>query len=151
MSNIIIEFEDRFIPEPISGCFLWIGSYYRNGYGRFQHLSSGVKRTRAHRVSWMIYRGHLWDNHLVLHKCDNPSCVNPDHLFVGSHRDNIADKIAKGRQMRGTMHGHARLTEDLVREIKSDPATSRVVARRLGVSQSCVARIRSGRGWRHVN
>jgi HNH endonuclease len=86
-------FEQYAMPEPNTGCFNWTGFVDPDGYGRFKW---NKKSLHAQRAAWMIYMGDPKDKH-VLHKCDNPSCVNPEHLFLGSHQDNMADKSAKGR------------------------------------------------------
>lgn len=87
-------FEDKYIPEPNSGCWLWIGAL-RAGYGNFWYKG---KNESAHRVSWLLHNGKIPDEKCVLHKCDMPSCVNPDHLFIGTQRDNVIDAVSKGRQ-----------------------------------------------------
>lgn len=97
--QIIAKFEDSYIPEPNSGCWLWLGPFFMRGdYGCF----SCGRRTmvRAHRLAYEIYCDAPGDEH-VLHTCDMPSCVNPDHLFLGSQADNMRDKAMKGRQLEG--------------------------------------------------
>lgn len=79
-------------PEP-DGCWEWTASKFRNGYGSFVVLGE----RRAHRVSWEIHNGPIPDGLWVLHKCDNPSCVRPDHLFLGDRRTNMLDCVSKGR------------------------------------------------------
>lgn len=80
-------------PEPMSGCWLWIGvDDGDTGYGRF-----GPRQHQAHRVSWLLYRGPIPAGLFVLHRCDVPRCVNPTHLFLGTQTDNVRDCIAKGR------------------------------------------------------
>lgn len=90
------------------GCWLWTGSRQRNGYG---FLFAGTRKEphpeRAHRVSWRIHFGEIPDGLWVLHKCDNPPCVNPEHLFLGTRTDNMRDCARKGRV---TTIGHSRLT-----------------------------------------
>lgn len=89
-----ILFDDKYIPEPNSGCWIWLMSADKLGYG----WSSLKKKTLyAHRHSWLIYRGVIPDKQFVLHKCDNPYCINPDHLFLGIQKDNMRDMAAKGR------------------------------------------------------
>jgi hypothetical protein len=91
---LLTRFEMQHIPEPNSGCWLWLGATSPSGYGNIYAFGSSL---RAHRASWVIFRGAIPAGMHVLHKCDTPSCVNPDHLFLGSHADNMADKVRKGR------------------------------------------------------
>ncbi len=90
------------IPEPNSGCWLWTGSLTSGGYGCCWWDG---KQTNAHRFSWLAYRGEIPSGQLVLHKCDMPSCVNPDHLFLGTAADNMRDMVAKGRKRGGAIPG----------------------------------------------
>ena len=87
---------DRFFAKvkKTSTCWLWTGATNRAGYGRFG--VSGDNRL-AHRVSWLLEHGQLSDSDHVLHRCDNPPCVNPAHLFLGTNHDNVMDKMSKGR------------------------------------------------------
>lgn len=86
--------EEKSIPEPNSGCWLWLGSTIPTGYGV---IGVDGKNWRAHRAAWRAYRGEVGSLH-VLHRCDNPGCINPDHLFLGTHTDNMRDRRDKGRQ-----------------------------------------------------
>jgi hypothetical protein len=93
----IERFEGRFIPEPNSGCWLWTGATGgTSGYGKFYDTQTR-RNLWAHRASWVLHCGPIPDGMLVLHKCDVRVCVNPDHLFLGTYVDNVADMIAKGR------------------------------------------------------
>jgi hypothetical protein len=95
--------ESRSIPEPNSGCWIWLGSIDHWGYGqiricRADQQALGLKGTQAaHRMSWVCYRGDIPDGLCVLHSCDNTVCVNPEHLWLGTLKDNSRDMVAKGR------------------------------------------------------
>ena len=146
-------FEMHHIPEPNSGCWLWTSQKNNKGYG-FLRLKSKGKMTRlqAHRASWMLFRGELSPTLDVLHQCDNTYCVNPDHLFVGSHQDNMTDMKVKGRARapQGTDHPKSKLTDDLVREIRVSKENNSQLGRRIGVSNVLISMVRLGKIWRHV-
>ena len=89
-----VRFENNIIPEPMSGCFLWLGGMNSVMYGMFR---VGEKLMLAHRISWTLKNGDIPPKMVICHKCDNPSCVNPDHLFVGTMKDNSQDMKRKGR------------------------------------------------------
>lgn len=132
------------IPEPMSGCWLWLGAVSRTGYARF---TDG-----AHRIAWEAYRGAIPNGLHVLHRCDNRLCVNPEHLFLGTNADNVADKVAKGRQGRtvGTDHPAAKLSEDSVRLIYSDNRPFSAIAAAFGVTKGTVIGIKNGSSWVHI-
>ena|ERR1035437_1750037 len=94
------------IPEPNSGCLIWTGSIRENGYGQIslskndpirQTTNTKGRMFAAHRVSFELANGPIPDNLSVLHRCDNRLCINPDHLFLGTHNDNMVDMMSKGR------------------------------------------------------
>lgn len=136
-------FERNFREGPSDKCWEWTGSRWSNGYGRFCRPRYSI----AHRVSWELYCGEIPDGMNVLHRCDNPCCVNPSHLFLGTDLDNMRDKVAKERSARGEQHGRAFLTEDAVRRIRDDHQAQRKIATEYGVSQSTVSRIKHGEQW----
>jgi hypothetical protein len=142
-------------------CWEWQASLNQAGYGQFAVVTTRPKRNdRAHRVSWILQFGEIPDNLCVLHKCDNPKCVNPNHLFLGTRRDNIHDCIAKGRyrigcRHNGEAHHRALLTEDDVREIrklqKAKPRPDWILlGKKLGVHPSTISRAACGRTWSHL-
>ena len=109
----------------------------------------------AHRVSWMLAHGPIPQGMFILHRCDNPPCVNPAHLFLGTAMMNVADMEAKGRghRARGEAAGKAKLTEDQVRYLRSPAAAdipNPVLAREFGVSTPVIWRTKARRIWKHV-
>lgn len=144
--------EERFKSKVQAGendCLNWIGSKYPSGYGSF-YFDGRIQP--AHRVAWILDgRGDPGDLY-VLHHCDNRSCVNPSHLFLGTHQDNMADMDAKGRRVStaGESNAKAKLTEADVAEIRRLKGTvsQRLLAQRFGVSKTAIRYIHQGRNWR---
>jgi hypothetical protein len=137
-------------------CWIWVGctSATRKGYGTL-HTSNG-KLLKAHRLVYEIAFGViLTQNQLVCHRCDNPPCVNPSHLFLGTHVDNRKDCVAKGRQAKGENNGRAILTEAQVSEIRRlyGPYKMSVhkLGRMFGVSGQTIHRALRGESWNHEN
>jgi hypothetical protein len=122
-----------------SGCWEFTG-FVVDGYGRFWFEG---RPQLAHRVSWKLFKGPLPDDVDLLHGCDNPPCVNPEHLSPGTHLDNMEDSARKGRQRK-------KLTDELVREIRASTESARAIARRLGLTHEAVGKVRRGKSWRHV-
>jgi len=136
------------IPEPNSGCWLWLGSPNRYGYSVI--TVNGQCGTKVHRASYEFYKGAIPKGMHVCHRCDTRLCVNPDHLFLGTNDDNVADKVRKNRQAKGEQFSHAVLTEELVRKIRADSGSTRYLAKKYGVGKSQVHLVTSGQAWRHV-
>jgi hypothetical protein len=142
------------------GCWLWTGTVLGNRYGRFYlgYFNGKAKNIGAHRYAWERANRPLLPGEVVRHRCDNPPCVRPDHLIVGSQGDNLRDAASKGR-LRGAVHGKgvghrfAKLTDEAIREIRGLVAggmSQREVAERFGVHQSQISRIAGGRRWSHI-
>lgn len=130
------------------GCWVWIAAKDKDGYGCIQ--SEGDK-VRAHRVSWELHHGEIPPGLVICHHCDNPSCVNPDHLFLGTVGDNNADMYKKRRNPRGKLHGMAKLCPDDVKAIRKIAGkTGKDIAKAYGVSKSLVGMIRQRVIWRDV-
>lgn len=143
-------FDDQYIPEPNSGCWLWLGGVNRGGYGQ---VKRDQKNVLAHRLSWSIARGEdAPSDRMVCHRCDNRLCVNPDHLFLGDAAINIADMMSKGRNrhVRGELQGGAKLTEADVIAIRADPRLQREIAANYNVTVSSISHIKARKAWRHV-
>jgi len=141
----------KFVETDNNGCWVWVGC--KQGKHPWQYGSFGVngKIEKAHHFSYEFYRGPVPEGMLVCHTCDNPPCVNPDHLFLGTALDNTQDMIQKGRSnfLRGSKKANALLTENTVINIRNDPRPVVEIARELGVSSSCIYDAKS-RSWKHV-
>ena len=136
-------------PELNTGCLLWFGTTNWAGYG---FLKVGKENIRSHRLAWEAANGPIPDGLHVLHRCDTPACVNPEHLFIGTPLDNGNDKAKKGRASK--VKPSAVLTPDQVREIRrlcaARTKTQRQIARDYGVTQSAIMLIATGRTWKDV-
>ena len=133
-------------------CWQWTAARVRQGYG---HFRVGDRLIYAHRYSWQLAYGPIPTGTHILHRCDNPSCVRPSHLWAGTQAENMADMVHKGRSrtLHGGANGHARLTDEAVRTIRALAAegwSQRRIARTFGVTKYPVQAILSGKTWRHV-
>lgn len=135
-------------PQP-TGCHLWTAACNPKGYG---HIKWEGVVWLVHRLTWVNANGPIPEGMLVCHHCDNPACVNPSHLFLGTNDDNMADKQTKGRQAfnRGMLNGRAKLTDAQVRVIRADPRTRSAIAREYGVTPTLISQICRGIRWPHV-
>ena len=152
-SNDVIQ---RFWVKAVVGtpdaCWPWIASKDDDGYGNFKFKG---KWERASRVAWMIVYGPIPPRKLVCHSCDNPCCVNPQHLWLGAHSENTSDSVAKGRHVdnRGEKQGSHKLTElDVIeiRKLYNAGMLQRIIAERFGVSRRHIGCIVNKEEWRHI-
>ena len=132
------------------GCWLWTGKLTYRSYGSFYARYDGHKWWRAHRFSWYIHNGEIPENLYVLHKCDNPWCVNPDHLWLGTHKQNQDDKVAKMRHQHGERVHTAKLTVADVIAIRASSKTNTELGKVYNVHDSHIHRIKSGKAWKSV-
>lgn len=133
------------------GCWEWAGFRSREGYGQLRTGPRGrQKQELAHRVSWEVSVGPIPAGLLVCHHCDNPPCVRPDHLFVGTSSDNLRDSAAKGRMHPGSQHGMSKLIEAEVRAIRASTLTQKELSLLYGVDRSVISNIKRRRAWTHV-
>ncbi len=134
-------------------CWVWTKHKFDSGYGRI--MVSG-HLWRAHRCSWLLHNGDIPDGMCVLHKCDNPICVNPGHLFLGTSPENTEDMVEKGRQAKGEGHWKARLTEEAVLEIRrtyrrGSPVWGAIpMGVRHGISKETILDIVHNRTWKYL-
>ncbi len=154
--NVIDRFYKKVSVSVISPCWLWEGSFNNKGYGWFNRAG---KVELAHRASWILHYGEIPPGMSVLHKCDVRNCVNPDHLFIGTPKQNMQDCSNKGRLSinlpfyKGEQHGMAKLTDDSVREIRvryAQGESSRKLGKEFGVSQTTVLDAVNKILWKHV-
>jgi len=138
-------------PEPNSGCWLWTGGWTDLDYGVVPRIDG---ERVAHRISWRLHRGPIPDGMKVLHRCDVRACANPDHLFLGTQMDNIADMVAKGRHRGAPQHGESnamsKLTERQVIEIRdlhSRGISQHRIAQRYGVAVMTINRAVRRHTW----
>ena len=149
MGTPIERFEKKVSPEPNSGCWLWLNTQER--YGLFHFCPGNIDG--AHRAAWRLFRGPIPDGLFVLHRCDVPRCVNPDHLFLGTQLENRRDCQRKNRVARGASIGNAMLTEDIVATIKCRHRSGERpidIARSLNLKRVTISAVVTGRNWAHI-
>lgn len=153
MSSTVERFENKFNKLGEDDCWIWFGRKHCQGYGYFR-LSGYL--TLAHRVAWTLYRGEIPDGLCVLHHCDNPPCVNPRHLFLGTQIDNVKDAQDKGKYQGryGERACRVKLTQsdvDYIRFVLSisveGSGVNKFLARQFGVQAAAISKIKTGRTW----
>lgn len=144
----------RFV-EKTDSCWIWKGAKNKKGYGWIRFNNGGF---RAHRLSYLLYKGDIpkdntYHGVCVLHKCDNPSCVNPEHLFLGSNSDNVKDMVVKMRNTIGERNGCAKLTsKDVlnIRKLNKERISGRDLANKYNISETTVSQIIHKTRWKHI-
>jgi len=127
-----------FVQKGDCGCWLWTGYRDKDGYGT---ITIDGRPIRAHRLAYEINKGEIPRKTLVCHSCDTPSCVNPDHLFLGTPKRNTGDMMSKWR------HGRAKLSRDQVVEIRRSSDSLSILSERYGVSSQHISHIRRNKSW----
>ncbi|KKN85505.1 hypothetical protein LCGC14_0278280 [marine sediment metagenome] len=163
MPVILRPIKERFFEKinknPITGCWNWTAHKSKSGYGYISVTGDRVRR--AHRVSYELFVGPIKPGLFICHKCDNRGCVNPDHLFMGTHLDNMADMVKKGRVKLSVntqfKPGHIRnrvLSDDIVRKIRRELAkeelTSVKISKIFGIGVDTVRDIKAGRSYSEI-
>lgn len=147
----IKRFEAKYVPDPNSGCWLWTAADTTDGYGVFSYQG---KLIMAHRFSYLVHKGSLVEGMYVIHSCDVPCCVNPNHLRLGTPLENTIDKINKGRAKWSSLVGEACHSAKLkeqdvlhIRELYSCGITQAELSRNFNVSTANIAKIIHRRSW----
>jgi hypothetical protein len=150
--------EQRFLKwvavKSANECWEWLGSLNQEGWhGQWRSKDGRIELT--HRASWRLFKSEIPGGLFVLHRCDNPKCVNPTHLFLGNQTDNMADMYRKGRDRQGVSkgeeHGMSKLTSDAVLEIRTSNESGVVLARKFGITPTTVCDVRKRRIWKHIH
>jgi hypothetical protein len=145
-TSLLRRFEAKVEKTP--SCWNWLASLNTKGYGYFK---TKTQKT-AHRFSYEFFVGPITDGLHVLHKCDNPRCVNPDHLYLGTNRQNMLDRVERNRNrpVTGEAHHRSKLTVAQVIAIRNDPRPQRVIAADYGMQQPQIGAIKRRAAWTHI-
>lgn len=157
-ADTLAYFASHVVADSKTGCWLWTGSRDKAGYAlanRWMLRQGKWRSILAHRLSYSIFNGEIPPTMHVLHSCDNPRCVSPSHLTIGTHTDNMRDKARKGRcpKFDGSGNPSAKLTDKNVRDIRrmlSEGKTQTSIAKMFGMSQSTISLIALGKHWSSV-
>lgn len=132
-----------------NGCWICT-SHKRDRAGYAVVRRGGVSPQRLHRYVYQLINGPLTSNQVVMHTCDTPPCFNPEHLKVGTHADNVQDKVAKNRHCVGVENGSAKLTEADVIAIRADSRSHIEISKSYGVNRATIGQIKRGETWKHL-
>jgi len=161
VESVVNRLKQRGAANPETGCIEWTGTLHRDGYGKMTVRIAGRDATiNAHRLSYMVNVGEIPDGLMVCHTCDNRKCINPEHLFCGTAKDNAQDMIAKDRHWKGQRiapKGEAsprsKLTAEAVNEIRDFPRCRGMLehlAKKFGVTPTAIRHVLIGRTWNHI-
>ncbi|MDB4312161.1 HNH endonuclease [bacterium] len=153
MTTLIERFEEKYVPVTESGCWEWLGGF--KSHGAYGGMSMFGKMEFAHRVSYWIFKGEIPAGKILRHTCDNPSCVNPDHLIAGTMKENGEDMVSRGRHDNGggnpgVKNGGVKLREDQVLEIRKRTESTYTLGREYGVSPTTIGNIKNRKNWSHI-
>lgn len=163
----VADYEDRFwskvdVVDDEDSCWLWNASIGGNGYGQLQIRALHCHPLTAHTFSWRLHFGDIPKGLEVCHRCDVRACVRPNHLFLGTHAENMQDAGRKGKvgghrggpppaPRHGESHHSAKLSNDIVGEIRSSSERVADLAQRYSVSKQTIYRVRNGTHWQHIS
>lgn len=155
----IYRFNCSYIKDDISGCWVWQGKSRSGTSRKYGKIKVNGKNMPAHRYSWELHNQQkIPDGLFVMHKCDNPECVNPDHLSIGTASENMKDMVSKGRHisnlkigLRGEDAGNSKLTQKQALNIFNDSRSQRAIAKDFGVTQAAVSLIKRKKTWRFIH
>lgn len=149
VAPLSLRIENAVFPVTECGCWIWMKHTDENGYGT---IRVNGKMMKAHRASYVAARGEIKSGMKVLHRCDVRCCVNPDHLFLGTQRDNVRDMFHKCRaaNVHGERNPNSKLTHEQVSEIKRSALGCVALSKEYGVSASIISAIKLGKNWRHA-
>lgn len=146
LETTIRKFNERFEKDS-SGCWKWLAYIAPDGYGKMMAFGEQY----AHRVSYILHKDIIPEGMDIMHSCDNPSCVNPSHLQIGTHKDNMADMVDKGRSAHSEQQRSAKLTKNMVIELRNGTKTIKDAINMFGVAEITAMQARRGITWKHLN
>jgi hypothetical protein len=148
-ASVAEQLEAQSIPEPNSGCQIWLGTISKFGYGTV--TANGRTGQKVHRLAYEIAHGPIPGGSHILHRCDVRCCINPSHLFIGTNADNVADKVSKRRQANGERLNINKLGASDVLALRRFNGSTRAAAKAFGISKSQAHLIMTGAAWRHLS
>lgn len=146
MRSLSCRFYDKVVVDQSTGCFLWTGAKTRGVYGHMRVLVDGIwKMVRAHIISYQMNKGEIPEGMVIRHTCDNPPCVNSEHLILGTYQDNTDDKVSRGRHKWGIT---AKIDLTLARLIRGKKGTNQELAEQFGLSPTSISYIKNNKRWK---